>query len=78
MKQNLPVTSRHTDIPPGITLVSKTDLKGVITYANEAFVNASGYALDELLGHSHNIVRHPDMPCAAFEDMWHTLKSGKP
>ncbi|MEG0718915.1 MAG: PAS domain-containing methyl-accepting chemotaxis protein, partial [Comamonas sp.] len=78
MKQNLPVTSRHTDIPPGITLVSKTDLKGVITYANEAFVNASGYALDELLRHSHNIVRHPDMPCAAFEDMWHTLKSGKP
>lgn len=78
MKQNLPVTSRHTDIPPGITLVSKTDLKGVITYANEAFVNASGYALDELLGRSHNIVRHPDMPCAAFEDMWHTLKSGKP
>lgn len=78
MKQNLPVTTRHTEIPPGVTLVSKTDLKGVITYANEAFVEISGYTLDELLGRSHNIVRHPDMPPAAFEDMWRTLQSGKP
>lgn len=78
MKQNLPVTTRHTEIPAGVTLVSKTDLKGVITYANEAFVEASGYTLDELLGRSHNIVRHPDMPPAAFEDMWRTLKNGKP
>lgn len=78
MKQNLPVTTRHTEIPAGVTLVSKTDLKGVITYANEAFVEISGYTLDELLGRSHNIVRHPDMPPAAFEDMWRTLQSGKP
>jgi PAS domain S-box-containing protein len=62
----------------GVTLVSKTDLKGVITYANEAFVEISGYTLDELLGRSHNIVRHPDMPPAAFEDMWRTLQNGKP
>ena len=78
MKLNLPVTTRQTDISPGVTLVSKTDLKGVITYANEAFVDASGYALDELLGSSHNIVRHPDMPSAAFQDMWATLQAGRP
>ncbi len=78
MKHNLPVTSRQTDIPPGVTLVSKTDLKGIITYANEAFVEASGFSLEELLGSSHNIVRHPDMPPAAFEDMWNTLQRGRP
>ncbi len=78
MKKNLPVTSRQTEIPPGVTLVSKTDLKGRITYANEAFVEVSGYALDELLYQSHNIVRHPDMPPAAFEDMWRTLQQGEP
>ena len=78
MKKNLPVTSRQTEVPPGVTLVSKTDLKGRITYANEAFVEVSGYALDELLYQSHNIVRHPDMPPAAFEDMWRTLQQGEP
>ncbi|MDH0900650.1 PAS domain-containing methyl-accepting chemotaxis protein [Comamonas aquatica] len=78
MKKNLPVTTQHVDIAPGITLVSKTDLKGIITYANEAFINVSGFALEELQGHSHNIVRHPDMPPAVFEDMWKVLHSGKP
>ena len=78
MKHNLPVNDRQTEIPIGVTLVSKTDLKGIITYANEAFVEASGYTLQELLGHSHNIVRHPDMPAAAFADMWRNLHSGRP
>jgi aerotaxis receptor len=78
MKKNLPVTTQQVDIAPGITLVSKTDLKGIITYANEAFINVSGFALEELQGHSHNIVRHPDMPPAVFEDMWKVLHSGKP
>lgn len=78
MKKNLPVTTRQVDIAPGITLVSKTDLKGVITYANEAFIDISGFVLEELQGHSHNIVRHPDMPPAVFEDMWKVLHSGKP
>lgn len=78
MKQNLPVTSRQTDVPPGVTLVSKTDLKGRITYVNEAFVQISGYTLDELLHRNHHIVRHPDMPSAAFADMWGTLKRGQP
>lgn len=78
MKKNLPVTTQQVDIAPGITLVSKTDLKGIITYANEAFIDISGFVLEELQGHSHNIVRHPDMPPAVFEDMWKVLHSGKP
>ncbi len=78
MKKNLPVTTQQVDIAPGITLVSKTDLKGLITYANEAFIEVSGFALEDLQGHSHNIVRHPDMPPAVFEDMWNVLHSGKP
>ena len=78
MKQNLPVTTRHTEIPSGVNLVSKTDLQGRITYANEAFVEVSGYTLDELLHRSHNIVRHPDMPPAAFAEMWAVLQRGHP
>ena len=59
-------------------IFSKTDLKGIITHASEAFVQISGYTKDELLGKSHNIIRHPDMPKSTFKDMWGTIKSGKP
>ena len=78
MKKNFPVTTQQVEIAPGVNLVSKTDLKGIITYANDAFVEVSGYPLDELLGKSHNLVRHPDMPPALFEHMWQVLHSGKP
>jgi len=57
-------------------LVSETDEKGIITFANDDFCNYAGYSLDELMGKPHNIVRHPDMPKAAFKDLWDTLKSG--
>lgn len=57
-------------------LVSETDAKGHIVFADETFVNVSGYSLDELIGHPHNIVRHPDMPKAAFKDMWETIQKG--
>lgn len=57
-------------------IVSKTDLCGMITYANDAFVRISGYAREELIGQPHNIVRHPDMPDWAFADLWGTLESG--
>lgn len=57
-------------------IVSKTDLCGMITYANDAFVRISGYARDELIGQPHNIVRHPDMPAWAFADLWSTLEAG--
>jgi PAS domain S-box-containing protein len=58
-------------------IVSKTDPKGIITYANETFCKISGYSEDELVGKSHNIIRHPDMPDEIFEDMWHTIKELK-
>ena len=78
MKTNLPVTQHEIPVQEGIYLVSQTDLKGVITDANEAFVAISGFNRDELVGSSHNIVRHPDMPPAAFADMWASLKAGMP
>jgi aerotaxis receptor len=78
MKNNQPVTQREIPFPPEQYLVSKTDLKGVITHVNDAFVEISGFTRDELIGSSHNIVRHPDMPQAAFEDLWRTVKSGLP
>lgn len=58
-------------------LVSKTDMRGVITYANQRFVQISGYEEDELLGKPHNIVRHPLMPRCVFDLMWETLRDGK-
>ena len=58
-------------------IVSSTDLKGIITYANRKFCEISGYSKDELKGKNHNIVRHPDMPKAAFKELWETLQSGK-
>lgn len=58
-------------------LVSTTDLRGVITYANPAFCKVAGYSEEELVGNNHNLVRHPDMPAAAFADLWHKLKQGQ-
>ena len=58
-------------------LVSKTDLKGRITYGNRIFIEYSGYSEAELLGKSHNIVRHPDMPRGVFKFLWDTLQSGR-
>ncbi len=78
MRKNLPVTQVEYPLPEGASLVSKTDLKGRITYANPAFVETSGFDLPELIGAPHNLVRHPDMPEAAFADMWKTLKRGEP
>jgi len=58
-------------------IISQTDLKGVITYANRAFSEVSGYSVSELVGKPHNILRHPDMPKVVFEKMWSTLKAGQ-
>ncbi|MDN4501214.1 PAS domain-containing methyl-accepting chemotaxis protein [Alteromonadaceae bacterium BrNp21-10] len=58
-------------------LVSTTDLRGVITSVNDDFVRVSGFSREELIGKNHNVVRHPDMPSAAFADLWQTLKAGK-
>lgn len=58
-------------------IVSETDEKGIILYANTDFCKMAGYTKDELIGQAHNIVRHEDMPKVAFEDLWKTIKSGK-
>lgn len=58
-------------------LVSETDAKGIIQFANEDFCKIAGYSKDEIIGQPHNCVRHNDMPKAAFEDLWKTLQAGK-
>ena len=78
MRTNMPITNIERQLKEGEYIVSKTDAKGRITYVNRPFMEISGFSEEELLGAPHNIVRHPDMPPAAFEDLWHTLQSGKP
>ncbi len=78
MRQNLPVTAVEVLLEDGEQIVSKTDLKGRITYVNATFLKVSGYTEAELIGQPHNIIRHPDMPPAAFADLWATLQAGRP
>ncbi len=78
MKINMPVTDHEIVMQEGQTLVSKTDLKGTLTYVNQGFLDISGFTTEELIGKNHNIVRHPDMPPEAFADLWATLKKGRP
>jgi|APLak6261675998_1056109.scaffolds.fasta_scaffold00021_30 methyl-accepting chemotaxis protein len=78
MKINMPVTNNEMVFDDSQFMLTKTDLKGVITYANHDFIKVSGFSESELVGSSHNIVRHPDMPAKAFEDMWLNLKVGRP
>jgi len=78
MRVNQPVTKIEKQVQEGAFLVSMTDTRGIITYANDEFVRLSGYTRDELMGQPHNLVRHPDMPPAAFADLWTTVKGGKP
>ncbi|MCK6787691.1 methyl-accepting chemotaxis protein [Enterobacter roggenkampii] len=72
------VTQNEYPLDDDTTLMSTTDLHSYITHANDTFVKVSGYQLDELTGQPHNMVRHPDMPKAAFADMWYTLQQGEP
>lgn len=76
---------RRPEAPSGVErefgreqiIVSKTDLKGRITYANDVFCHVSGYGEGELLGLPHNVIRHPDMPMAVFQLMWDTIQAGE-
>ncbi len=63
--------------PDGKLIVSRTDLEGTITHVNDAFVEISGYDIDELIGKPHYILRHPDMPKAAYKDLWNTAEVGQ-
>jgi len=76
MRKNFPVYDVETKVRPDQFLISRTDIKGRITYANPAFVEISGFSREELIGAPHNIVRHPDMPPAAYADLWDTLQAG--
>jgi aerotaxis receptor len=78
MRVNMPVTQREHQLQEGAFIVSTTDLRGVITYVNEEFIRISGFTEEELIGQPHNMVRHPDMPAAAFEDLWRTVKARRP
>lgn len=77
MRNNQPVTQKTVHLKEGCHLVSSTNLKGIITHCNRHFADISGFSSDELIGSPHNLVRHPDMPAAAFDDMWRTLKDGR-
>lgn len=78
MRNNGPTTGREVVFGSNEELVSATDASSYITFCNETFIAVSGYSREELLGHPHNIVRHPDMPKAAFEQLWACLKRGEP
>ena len=69
--------SKETVLDKNAFLVSETDAKGIIKFANEDFCKIAGYKKEELLGSPHNMVRHSDMPKAAFKDLWQTVQSGK-
>lgn len=77
MRRNEPVTQREKNYPSDSNLISTTDLKGQIRYANEDFCKVSGYTSEELHGRPHNLIRHPDMPPAAFADLWKTIQGGQ-
>lgn len=77
MKKNITPTQREIKLDDDDVIVSKTDLKGRITYANRIFMSIANYSEKELLGVQHNIVRHPDMPRGAFKLLWDTLKAEK-
>ncbi|KQM68346.1 PAS domain-containing methyl-accepting chemotaxis protein [Xylophilus sp. Leaf220] len=78
MRSNLPITEQEFVYPDDEMLVSTTDTQSRIVHCNAAFVRISGYAYDELVGQPHHLVRHPDMPAAAFADMWSTIGQGRP
>lgn len=67
----------ETEVPQEEIIVSRTDLNGNITYANDTFCEISGYEADELIGKAHNIVRHPDMPSIVFQELWDKLQKNE-
>jgi aerotaxis receptor len=77
-RMNAAITQVERELSAHRPIVTKTDLKGKITYANPAFVEISGFTREELVGQPHNLVRHPDMPREAFADLWNTVRAGVP
>jgi len=78
MRNNQPVTQRERTFPSQQRLISTTDVRGAITYCNDAFIDISGFTREELIRAPHNLVRHPEVPATVFAHMWETLKKGRP
>lgn len=72
------VTNREEPYPEGKLIFSRTDRDGIITHGNQAFVDISGYPMDELIGQPQSILRHPDMPRAAYAGLWESVQHGHP
>jgi aerotaxis receptor len=77
VRRKLLVIDEEVPYPEGRLIVSRTDPQGLITHANQSFVQMSGYSMEELIGAPHYILRHPDMPAVAFKDLWDTLARGE-
>ena len=77
MRRGQQIVDREVEFSSDVELVSTTDKRGIITYANQAFTDVSGYSNEELMGKNHNLVRHPDMPKAAFKDLWDVVEKGQ-
>ena len=68
--------NNEVKLPKDMMIVSETDEKGIIVYANDDFCKIAGFSREELIGKAHNMVRHNEMPKAAFEDLWKTIQKG--
>ncbi|QKQ25127.1 PAS domain-containing protein [Candidatus Reidiella endopervernicosa] len=77
MKQKITPNNREVKLADDEFIVSKTDIKGRITYCNRVFMKIAGYSEKELLNTQHNVVRHPDMPRSVFRFLWQTLEQGQ-
>ncbi|MDQ6974663.1 MAG: PAS domain-containing protein, partial [Mariprofundaceae bacterium] len=78
MRTNLPVTQHEVVMGDDDIIVSTTDLKGRILTVNHTFIQISGFTEEELIGKAHNLVRHPDMPASAFQNLWDVIQTGDP
>lgn len=76
MRINKPLTGKEILFPASYNLLSTTDTSSIVTYASNDFCEVAGFSPEELIGHPHNIVRHPDMPPEAFKDMWSHIENG--
>lgn len=78
MRNNQPVTLREVELDNEAIILSTTDLKGRIKYVNQDFCNIAGFREEELVHEPHNLIRHPDMPPAAFKMLWSRIREGRP
>jgi PAS domain S-box-containing protein len=75
LNENIVLLGQYKEVVDISTIVSKTDIYGKVTYVNDAFVKISGFSKEELIGKNHNIVRHPEVPKAVFENLWQTINN---